>query len=368
MFEFTRRLILSGGISRKGFLFLFVYYLQLVCSLPFEWVQFLMFSRKINNTPITVDPVFILGHYRSGTSYLQKLLCSNNQFGFLSYYDALFPNVSLLSPHSIQRVIQWLIDLFKIKNPFFNHYLLKLAEPDEEDDYLMNRASAYSAYWGLIFPKKWREWLNCTDLTADPGYINGWKKEYLKTIQTITFKNKGKPLILKSPPNTARIRVLLDMFPDAKFVCISRNPEHLYYSVKHMWKNVILKFYSLQNISDSQLDEIIFGHFDFLTSRYNSEKHLIPHGNLIEITYEELKSGPWETVRYIYKQLQLPGFEKAADDLVRKIKEETGYKNFTYSFENSISPQIEKMRRKDDDLSNFNGLPRQTDQNKKDEM
>lgn len=51
----------------------------------------------------------------------------------------------------MQHVFQILINWFKIKNPFFNNSTVSLSEPTEEDDYLMNKASAYSAYWGLFF-------------------------------------------------------------------------------------------------------------------------------------------------------------------------------------------------------------------------
>ena len=71
-------------------------------------------------------------------------------------------------------------------------------------------------------------------------YWDGWKKEYLQTIKYITFKSKGKQLVLKSPPNTERICLLLQMFPQAKFIYIYRNPYHMYYSIKNMWKRAIL--------------------------------------------------------------------------------------------------------------------------------
>lgn len=329
--EFTRRLFRSGGISFKGFLLLFVYYFQLIPSVFFEFLQFLIFGSRIKKTRLLKDPVFILGHYRSGTSYLQKLLASDKRFGYLTYYDALFPNTNLILGEKIRGVFQWIIRIFKIKNPFFHNSILQLTEPDEEDDYLMNKASAYAAYWGLIYPKKWYEWLNGSYFLSDSRYTKGWKKEYLKTLKYLTYKNTGKQLILKSPPNTERIELLMQLFPNAKFISIRRNPYHLYYSIKNMWQNIILKYYSLQHISDGELDDIIFGHFSYLTDKYESDKHLIPESNLVEISYEELKAEPFAAVQKIYTQLQLPDFGLTKDNLMIQLDSEKTYREFHYT-------------------------------------
>lgn len=328
LFEFTRRTCLGGRISLKGAFLIPVYYLQIIPVLPLAFLQSLIFARRIRKTIISKDPVFILGHYRSGTSLLQKLMVSDQRFGFLNYYDALFPNTSLLLGKRMQSVFQGLIHIFKIKNPFFHNSILKLSEPDEEDDYLMNKGSAYSAYWGLIFPVRWREWLNSAVQMSDQKYLCGWKKEYLRTLQYVTFRNNGKPLVLKSPPNTERIRVLLEMFPKAKFIFLSRNPFLLYYSTRNMWKRAILRYYSLQKISEAELDELVFGHFEYLMEQYEKDKHLIPNGNLVEISYEELKTDSFDTIRKIYSCINLPDFEITANNLAAQLEKEKEYQNF----------------------------------------
>ncbi|HSH19505.1 MAG TPA: sulfotransferase, partial [Draconibacterium sp.] len=285
----------------------------------------MIYGKRIKNTIISKDPVFILGHYRSGTTYLQKLLVSDKRLGFLTYYDALFPNSNLLFGKLGQQVFQKIIDLFKIKNPFFHNSILQLDDPDEEDDYLMNKASGYSSYWGLIFPKCRREWLNGSPQFSIQKYYEGWEKEYLNTVKYATFKNRGKQLVLKSPPNTERISMLLQMFPEAKFIYIYRNPFQLFYSVKNMWKNVILKYYSLQHISEEELNDIIFEHFIYLTEKYEKEKHFIPEESLVEISYEELKSDSFGTIQKIYSKLELPEFEITTNDLLEQLKVEKDY-------------------------------------------
>jgi hypothetical protein len=193
LFEFTRRVIKSRQISLKGFFLLPIYYSQIILSLPFQFLQFLIYGRQIKNTTISEDPIFILGHYRSGTTYLQKLMVSDQRLGCLTNYDSLFPNSNLLLGEKMQPVIQFLINTLKIKNPFFHNSIVQLSEPAEEDDYLINKASAYSAYWGFVFPKRWREWLNGSSQSVNSRYTKGWKMEFLsKQRETTCFKKSTK--------------------------------------------------------------------------------------------------------------------------------------------------------------------------------
>lgn len=342
LFEITRRVFRGGSISLKGMVLIFAYYLQLISTLPLAFLQVLVYGQRIRKTPVSKDPVFILGHYRCGTTLLQKLMTSDQRFGSLNYYDSLFPNTNLLFGNKMQPVFQGLINTFNIKNPFFRDSLLQLSEPDEEDDYLLNKASAYSAYWGLIFPRRWREWLNGSKQLNDPDYLEGWKREYLKLLQQVTFRNKGKQLVLKNPPNTERIRVLLQLFPQAKFIFIYRNPYHLYFSIRNMWTKAILSNYSVQGIPDEELDELIFDHFVYLTGQYEKDKHLIPDGNLIEISYEELKADAFGTVHKIYSRLDLPDFEETAEDLILQIESEKKYRNFQYPWSAGTFRKIEE--------------------------
>jgi hypothetical protein len=333
VFEFARRVFKGRRISLKGVFLLIAYYLQMIPALPFTLLQFLLYGQRIKKTIISKDPVFILGHYRCGTTFLQKLMVSDKRFGCITNYDSLFANTNLLFGEKMKPMIQLIINRLKIKNPFFHNSIVQLSDPTEEDDYLMNKASAYSAYWGLVFPKCWREWLNGSHQFMNRKYYNGWVKEYLNTLKYATFKNSGKQLVLKNPPNTERISVLLRLFPKAKFIYIYRNPFHLYYSIRNMWSKAILKYYSLQKISDEELDEIIFEHFSYLTEQYEKDKRLIPEGSLIEISYEELKADSFDVIRKIYSKLDLPDFELTANDLLKQLEMEKEYQNF--QFQNS---------------------------------
>ncbi len=232
--ELTRRLILSNGISASRIFLLMIYYFKLVATVPAGLLQFLFYGRQISRTVITKAPIFIIGHYRSGTTYLHKLMTADPSFGFLNTYDIICPNSSLLFGKWLQRCLQFIINRLRIKTPFFNNSIPDLDDAAEEERFLINKGSAFTDYWRFVFPLCWDEFQPCSQLSADPNYSRRRKKEYMRLLKLISFKNKGKRLILKSPPNTTRIKYLLEMFPGAKFIYIHRNPYHVFYSTCNM--------------------------------------------------------------------------------------------------------------------------------------
>ncbi|HRI20553.1 MAG TPA: sulfotransferase, partial [Panacibacter sp.] len=251
--EFTRRLITSGSISAKGILLLFVYYIKLILVMPVTFLQYIFYAQRIKRTVITKQPIFILGHYRSGTTYLHKLMAGDTRFGFISYYDIICPNTSLLFGNWLKSLLQLIINKLRIKTLFFNNTVPSMDDPAEEERFLVNKGSAYTDYWRFVFPLCWNKFPSCAKECLDEAYYQQWSKEYENVLKLATYKSKGKQLVLKSPPNTERIKYLLKMFPDAKFIYISRNPYHVFYSMQNLWNKAIKKF-NLQQITDEEIE------------------------------------------------------------------------------------------------------------------
>ncbi len=123
-----------------------------------------------------------------------------------------------------------------------------------------------------------------------------------------------------------------------------------------MWKKAILNYYSVQKISDGELDEIVFEHFLYLIEQYEKDKHLIPVGNLVEISYEELKANSFNSIQKIYSELKLPSFELTADDLLDQIESEKNYTSFRHQFDSKTLKQIDTRWGKFIRQWNYNGI------------
>jgi len=60
-------------------------------------VQQLVYRKKIANTKLTGPPVFIIGHWRSGTTLMHELISLDQRFNFPSNFDAFIPTHFLVS-------------------------------------------------------------------------------------------------------------------------------------------------------------------------------------------------------------------------------------------------------------------------------
>jgi hypothetical protein len=114
--------------------------------------------------------------------------------------------------------------------------------------------------------------------------------------------------VLKSPPNTARIKILLSLFPNAKFIFIHRNPYEVYVSNKRFWK-VTQNVYALVRTKLGNVNSIILETYSKMMHRYLLEKDLVPDGRLFEIPYEDLIQKPLESMRKIYQTIHLDDFD-----------------------------------------------------------
>ena len=145
--------------------------------------------------------------------------------------------------------------------------------------------------------------------------------------------------MLKSLVNTARIPLLLELFPDARFIFISRNPYKVYLSTWKLYKNII-PIFSFQHISSEKLDEEILYCYKSLFQKYLVDKKLIPKDNLVEITYEDFVKKPLETLESLYNKLDIKGFEEAKPFFNRYIKAHDGYTPQKYKIDEAIKEKV----------------------------
>ena len=116
----------NGGVSLSKVFLLCIYSVKTFLSLFCGIIEMIFYSRKIENTKITEPPLFILGHYRSGTTLLQKLLICDSKYGYIKYLDVFFPISAFLCPAITRKWMQLIIRTFKMKNIFFKNVAIQI--------------------------------------------------------------------------------------------------------------------------------------------------------------------------------------------------------------------------------------------------
>ncbi|MEK6260349.1 MAG: sulfotransferase [Planctomycetota bacterium] len=262
-------------------------------------------------------PLFVLGHYRSGTTHLHYLLTLDSRFAFPNVYQTFNPHTFLRTEWWIAPVARWLIPRFRPQDN-----VVLSADVPNEDEIALCAMTQLSPYLAWVFPhtgQDYHRYLTFEDVSADE--IATWKAAMTLFFQKLTFKY-GRPLILKSPPHTARIRLLLEMFPEARFVHIHRDPYAVFQSTRHL-ADRIRPVLGLQ--SGRQTDDSIFAVYRSMYSAFFEQKGLIPAGRFCEVSYDELTKNPVEVVRSIYESLDLKEFDAVQPKLEAYLTSISGY-------------------------------------------
>jgi len=273
-------------------------------GIPFRLYERLYLKKRLKETQIDQPPLFILGHWRSGTTLLVNTMSQDPQFGIVTIHQAAFPYQFICN-----KLFLWFAKLAIPKTrPMDNMEMA--AHFSQEEDFALANMSTHSFFHCWTFPKSIHTFYDQYVQFIDSKKKMYWKQVYEKMLKITTINMSGKRILLKNPPNTGRIKLLLEMYPDAKFIHIYRNPYTVYFSTKKLYQKST-KLMRLQNLSPEQESNIILTIYKRLMQDYFDQASCIPKGNLVEIRFEDLEKDNLGVIKHIYDSLSLPNFEVA---------------------------------------------------------
>ena len=317
---------------------LFVTLTTLLTS-PVRVYEQLRYASTIHRTAIQPAPIFIIGHWRSGTTHLHLLLCQDPQLGFVSTFQTLAPGFCLVGQGRIKKIVgYWLVKGHPTR--FIDNVPLRIDAPQEEE-FAMANVTPHSFLHVFSFPRQADEIFARTTLFQGitPATLAEWSASYMEVLRKATLLAGGKRLILKNCANTGRIRVLQELFPDAKFIHIVRNPYDLFLSTRQLW-HVVLSKSQLQQIEPAEIDRHILQFYPQLLQQYLADRALIPPGNLVEVRFEDLEAAPLDETRRIYETLGLPGYAEAEPALQAYLASVTSYRKNRYQLTPDVIKQV----------------------------
>ena len=264
-----------------------------------------IYRRRAEAISLDPPPVFILGHWRTGTTLLHDLMVCDPRYGAPSTYECVFPNHFLLT----ERPLAALFGVFLPKRRPQDTMPVGMERPQEEE-FAYAILGMGTPYNTMAFPRHGPVDADYLDLEGlSDADRRKWVDGFLWFHKRLALKH-GRPLVLKSPPHTARIKLLIELFPNAKFIHLARNPLAVVPSTVKLWRAL----YSTQGLHnpprlDGWLEDNVLKTFERLASRYEADRNLIPKNQLVEITMETLAADPKGTLREIYRSLDLGPFE-----------------------------------------------------------
>ena len=233
--------------------------------------------------PKIISPLFIIGHWSSGTTFAHNLLSQDPQFGYCTTYQTVFPHLMLRGNLIMQRLAAMVMPTSR---PTDNS-ALSISQPQEEEFAI------------ALYREKFLLFNSCSQQEIDD-----FCRATVQVARTALYCQGKSRFLSKNPPHTARIPILLKLFPDAKFVYIHRKADDVIASTKRFFRQTIDAI-ALQTISTAELNEQIVENYHAVINKYEQDKTLIADGALCEVSFDRLTAHPRSTIEQIYRELDL---------------------------------------------------------------
>ena len=325
-FSTFRKVLKGNRVAPKYYFKMTTTIIVLGISSFFQVFDILFLRRRANKFMIKEPPLFIIGHWRSGTTFLHNILTKDPSTGFVTTYQAVFPN-NLRS--------KWLFKTFMrtfmpSERPGDNMRIS--VNLPQEDEYALSNTTHLSYYHIFYFPTKYMSRYNDSIRfeTLSENEKEAWKLNYRQIVSSALINTKGNRAVLKNPVNTGRMLTLIEIFPDAKFVFVVRNPIVVYLSsmkfFSQLFPTVNLESFSYEDISNMILDI-----YDKLMKDYLLDKKSAPQDNIIEIKYEVLQQNPISKIETIYSRFGYGGFKELLPVFQEYLDSQNGHKKDSYT-------------------------------------
>jgi hypothetical protein len=284
-------------------------------------LQKIWFGNYIDRTRIETPPVFVVGHWRSGTTLLHELLSNDSRFATPNTYQCMAPHHTYVTEWLIGKYMGWLVPK---QRPMDN--MAAGFDRPQEDEFALLALGAPTPYARMAFPNDkpdYSETLNL-DETA-PADVERFQQALTYFMKLITLQTKHKQLLLKSPPHTGRIGHFARWYPGAKFIHIARHPFSLFLSTMRLWESLD-DVQGLQVANHKHDREYVFDCFERMYRGYEKQRNEIPPGDLYELKYEDLVKDPVGECEKIYSHLKLGNFETVREKIVKHMEGQKDFK------------------------------------------
>ncbi len=309
---------------------------------PFALLEKLVCAIPAAATKVKKDPVFIIGFWRSGTTYLQNLLTRDPQFAWADPVNTcMFSNYVLLGWLLRGAVGAGLKDARPMDNV---QYALDLPM---EETFAVANFTPWAIDHLMTFPVHYRDHIKGAFVEdMSPRERREFRRAYDYMVRKMTMTQKGKQLLFKSPDNTCRLDDLMEMYPQAKYINIHRDPYVTVRSAVHMFNAQMnmLRLTPLPDVEDinETIEDVIIELFERMYRRLFQLESQFGPAQFVSIAYEDFVKEPEANLRHIYETLELDGFEDALPRFRAFIDSQKSYQKNKHDFSPRLRQKIEQ--------------------------
>lgn len=308
-------------LTHKRFGFLVLFYIVWPIWGFIVWFTFMLdnvFFKEYSSQPID-KPLFITGNFRSGSTYLQRLIAKDKkQFASARTWDIfLSPSITLTKLFSAFLTLDRLVGN-PIKKAFkkfdqrtlgqVDIHKISFFEPEEDENFLLHNWSSF--FGGILFPfmEDYEQYCYFDQELSDKDK-SSIMHFYRRMIERFLFARGGNHRLLsKNPSLCPKIGSIYKEFPSAKIVYLVRNPLEMLPSTIS-WLAYTWRVFSDPLIRYPFTQEIL----QFSKHWYEYPLKVLANTNpqnYIIIKYDDLVSEPENTVNQIYNHF---GYEMSSE-------------------------------------------------------
>lgn len=275
--------------------------------MPVSWMEKIITARSIKNMPPMKAPVFIIGHWRSGTTHLCNVLSKSPDFGYVSPIASGLPwellTIGRFFRNSLEKQLpsDRLIDQVPVT-----------PESPQEDEFGIANMFPISFLHGLYFPKNFQRNFNQGIFFDDcsPKEIETWQKTFIYYLKKVSLAQDNRQLLIRNPAYTTRVQMLRELWPGAKFIHIYRNPYRVFTSMKNYYQKLFPAL-AWQKYDHVDIDTFILETYKRMMTMLIEQSKGLPPNEFMEVRFEDFEANPSQMIQNIYQQLELEGLEKA---------------------------------------------------------
>jgi hypothetical protein len=279
-----------------------------------------LYERAIKDISIEEDPVFITGHWRSGTTHLHYLMSLDSEnFAYATNFQCFFPTVFLTLGETswTYRVIKKLMGK---RTRLIDNMEFALTSPQEEEWMYLPEGGYSYIFEKLVFP---------VTAVSDPQAIlqlsndQNTRDTTLKIFRKLTYAYR-KRILSKSPGHFSRVPLLKDLFPRSKFIFMVRDPYEVVTSTMHT-KKILRNILSVQK---KYLEDIVTTakFLDFYFDVMSNHLSLLAENQYVILKYEDLINEPIKNIQHIYESFGINYSSEYHDRLVTYLESRKDYR------------------------------------------
>lgn len=350
--------ILGSCLRDLGFGIWFLHYLIKV-PLKVAYVQITMFLDNVffpGYRQVKVErPVFIIGHPRSGTTFLHTILTQTEEFVAFTQWQTNSP--ALIGRRLFERYRLLQLLLFALLDFRFSPARIKRT--------IKKRLKGEPTRGGITGTGEWlMDMQGEISQEEEPLFLNVLDTQFLSLVTPLGFSKKGYPeicfndhqphqqrsvlflkecfkrqiyytgkkqIVAKMNFSLFRMKTLLRLFPDARIIHVRRSPLETIPSHLSLHHNRIDSVFDTTKFPSDAVAQYLKNRYEYNVQFYryfddlidNSE---IPRSQFLEITYDAIKNDLWNQMQRIKDFAGLQFSPELEGELRRQAKEQSSYK------------------------------------------